>query len=211
MYVMEEMPDIHKTGERVLYPRFAMVNQVSTHELARSIASASSFSDGEVEGVLREIAAEMERRMAEGCSVRLDGIGVFTPSLALREGKEREEVGENATHRNAQSIVVGGINFRVDRALVERVNGRCYLERAPWKSVRSSQKYTLDERKAKALKYLETHPYLTVYEYRTLTGLLQTAATNELREWAHQSGAEIDISGRGSHRVYVLRAKADLE
>ena len=24
MYVMEEMPDIHGTGEQVLYPRFAM-------------------------------------------------------------------------------------------------------------------------------------------------------------------------------------------
>ena len=25
MYVMEEMPDIHGTGEQVLYPRFAMI------------------------------------------------------------------------------------------------------------------------------------------------------------------------------------------
>lgn len=33
-YVMEEMPDIHKTGERVLYPRFAMIDQVSTEQLA---------------------------------------------------------------------------------------------------------------------------------------------------------------------------------
>ena len=30
MYVMEEMPDIHGTGEQVLYPRFAMMDQVST-------------------------------------------------------------------------------------------------------------------------------------------------------------------------------------
>ena len=28
MYVMEEMPDIHGTGEQVLYPRFAMIDQV---------------------------------------------------------------------------------------------------------------------------------------------------------------------------------------
>ena len=26
MYVMEEMPDIHGTGEQVLYPRFAMID-----------------------------------------------------------------------------------------------------------------------------------------------------------------------------------------
>ena len=39
MYVMEEMPDIHGTGEQVLYPRFAMIDQVSTEDLIRQIAS----------------------------------------------------------------------------------------------------------------------------------------------------------------------------
>ena len=40
MYVMEEMPDIHGTGEQVLYPRFAMMEQVSTEDLIRQIASS---------------------------------------------------------------------------------------------------------------------------------------------------------------------------
>ena len=50
MYVMEEMPDIHGTGEQVLYPRFAMMDQVSTEELIRQIASSSGFNVGDVEG-----------------------------------------------------------------------------------------------------------------------------------------------------------------
>ena len=48
MYVMEEMPDIHGTGEQVLYPRFAMMDQVSTEELIRQIASSSGFNVGDV-------------------------------------------------------------------------------------------------------------------------------------------------------------------
>ena len=47
MYVMEEMPDIHGTGEQVLYPRFAMIDQVSTEDLIRQIASSSGFNVGE--------------------------------------------------------------------------------------------------------------------------------------------------------------------
>ena len=43
-YVMEEMPDIHKTGERVLYPRFAMIDQVSTEQLARNLSESSGFN-----------------------------------------------------------------------------------------------------------------------------------------------------------------------
>ena len=115
MYVMEEMPDIHGTGEQVLYPRFAMMDQVSTEDLIRQIASSSGFNVGDVEGVITQIGIEMAHQMAEGKSVKLDGIGTFSPSLALCKDKEREKTGEGETHRNARSIVVGSVNFRVDR------------------------------------------------------------------------------------------------
>ena len=46
----------------------------------------------------------MSHQMAEGRSVKLDDIGTFTPALMLRTGKEREEAGEKAKHRNAQSL-----------------------------------------------------------------------------------------------------------
>ena len=121
------------------------------------------------------IGIEMAHQMAEGKSVKLDGIGTFSPSLALCKDKEREKTGEGETHRNARSIVVGNVNFRVDRKMIRRINGRCLLERAPWKSQRSSQKYTPEQRLALAVIYLEEHPFLTVYEYRKLTGLLRTA------------------------------------
>ena len=118
MYVMEEMPDIHGTGEQVLYPRFAMMDQVSTEELIRQIASSSGFNVGDVEGVITQIGIEMAHQMAEGKSVKLDGIGTFSPSLALCKDKEREKAGEGETHRNARSIVVGNVNFRVDRKMI---------------------------------------------------------------------------------------------
>ena len=204
-YVMEEMPDIHKKGERVLYPRFAMIEQISTEQLAQFIAESSGFNMGDILGIVKQVAIEMANQMAQGRSVKLDDIGTFTPALALREGKEREEAGEGAKHRNAQSIVVGKVNFRVDMGLVRRINKRCLLERAPWKTRRSSQKFTPEQRHALAMKYLDTHPFLTVSEYQRLTGLLRTTATNELRQWAYQTDSSIDISGRGTHRVYIKK------
>ena len=104
-----------------------------------------------------------------------------------------------------EADVVGNVNFRVDRKMIRRINGRCLLERAPWKSQRSSQKYTSEQRLALAVRYLEEHPFLTVYEYRKLTGLLRTAATNELRQWAYTPGSGIGIDGRGTHRVYIKK------
>ena len=204
-YVMEEMPDIHKTGERVLYPRFAMIDQVSTEQLARNLSESSGFNVGDIIGIVKQLAIEMSHQMAEGRSVKLDDIGTFTPALMLRTGKEREEAGEKAKHRNAQSIVVGKVNFRVDMSLVYRINGRCLLERAPWKARRSSQKYAPEQRLALAVKYLESYSFLTVSEYQQLTGLLRTTATNELKEWAALPDSGIDTAGRGAHRVYVKK------
>lgn len=204
-YVMEEMPDIHKTGERVLYPRFAMIEQISTEQLAQFVAESSGFNVGDIVGIVKQVAIEMAHQMAQGRSVKLDDIGTFTPALALREGKEREEAGEGAKHRNAQSIVVGKVNFRVDMDMVGRINSRCLLERAPWKTRRSSRHFTPEERLALAVKYLDTHPFLTVSEYQRLTGLLRTTATNELRQWAYQADSGIDITGRGVHRVYIKK------
>lgn len=204
-YIMEEMPDIHGTGERILYPRLAMVEQMSTEDFVREIASSSGFNIGNVEGVITQIAIELAHQMEQGKSVKLDGVGTFTPSLALYEDKEREKAGEGETHRNARSIVVGNVNFRVDKVLVRRINGRCELERAPWKAQRSSQKYTPEQRLALAVKYLDQHPFLTVYEYRKLTGLLRTTATEELQRWAKLPDSGIGIDGRGTHRVYIKK------
>jgi 23S rRNA pseudouridine2604 synthase len=63
------------------------------------------------------------------------------------------------------------------------------LKRAPWKSQRSSQKYTPAQRLALAVRYLEEHPFLTVYEYRKLTD----AELNELYDQIKDSSNETVI------------------
>lgn len=206
-YVMKEMPDLKGTGERILYPQFAQIEQISTRQLVESIRGKSTFSEGEIEGLIRMIAHEMAYEMAQGHSVKLDGIGTFTPSLALQPGKEREEPEGEGGRRNARSIRVGSVNFRVEKKLVQEVNLHCKPVRAPWKARRSSQKYTEEERLTLALQYLDTEPYLSVADYQKLTGLLRTAATEELRRWASDPDTGIGIAGRGTHRVYVKREK----
>ena len=76
---MKEMPDLNGTGERVLYPQFAQIEQITTQQLAESIRGKSTYSEGEIEGLIRMIAQEMVHELAQGHSVKLDGIGTFTP------------------------------------------------------------------------------------------------------------------------------------
>lgn len=210
-YIMEEMPDIQKTGKKITYPKFARIDNADLKVLAERVGSVSGFSAGDIEGVLLQTAIEMAHLMAEGRSVKIDGIGTFTPALTLGKDKEREEAGEGGTHRNAQSIFIGGVNFRVDRRMIRNISDRCRLERAPWKRQYSSNKLTPEQRLALAVKYLESHPFLTVSEYRRMTGLLQTAATNELKQWGHQPDSGIGIAGRRVHRVYIKKQIVEME
>ena len=202
-YVMKEMPDLQGNGERVTYPQMVLLGQSSTRELAEYISLRSGFSPGMVEGIICELAEAMAHTMARGFSAKIDGIGTFTPGLVIGADKEREEADGDATHRNAQSIFVGKINFQAEKELVYKTNRHCTLRRAPWKPVRSSQKYTAGQRLEIARKHLEAHPFLTVRTYCQLTGLLRSSGTVELRKLSHTPGTVIGFSGFGSHRVYI--------
>ena len=202
-YEMQEMNLPNKEGKRVLYPRLVQRGQADTEYIARVLSQRSSFSKGAVAGLLQELADELAYQMGQGKSVKLDGIGTFVPALALREDKERETSEENSTHRNARSIIVGGINVRPEKSLISDTNYHCELERSQQKFHRSSQKFTPEQRLQRTKQYLSEHPYMTVRDYCRLTGLRHTTASLELKLWTGQPKTAITTSGRGTHKVYI--------
>lgn len=202
---MQEMNLPNKEGKRILYPRLVQRGQADTDYIAKNLAQKSSFSKGDVIGLLQELGDELAYQMRQGKSVKLDGIGTFVPSLALRTDKERETGEEDGTRRNARSIVVGSINFRAEKALLRNTNYNCDLERSQQKFQRSSQKYTPEQRLERAQQFLANHPFMTVRDYARLNGLRHTTASLELRKWAEQPENNITTSGRGTHKVYVRR------
>ena len=128
-YFMHEKPDMRKEGETLLYPRIEITGTCETDVLIEACIKGSTFNRGEVRGALDLIAGAMARFMAEGRSVRIEGIGLFTPTVSLKKGKERENIEGNSPRRNAASIKIGGINFRADRTLINETNTLCDLER----------------------------------------------------------------------------------
>ena len=149
--------------------------------------------------------------MGEGRSVKIDGLGIFTPTLGLREGFERESGEPDEQRRNAMSICISGVRFKPDKTLLRETAGQCTLERTSWKFRKSSQRYTPQERLKLAQDYLAEHSFMTVADYERLTGLLHTAAACELRMWRETEGSGISCHGRGSHRVYVARQDSPTE
>lgn len=200
---MEEMNDLNRTGRKRLYPRMEITGQVDLNKLAREISNDTTFTQGEVVGVVEALMKKIAQCIADGKSVKIEGIGMFTASLKLREGRQPEFADGQGNKRNAQSVVVGSVNFRPAKELLTEANRFFNPVRSTRKSRRSSSKYTSEQRLALALKFLEGQPFITVADYCRLTGLLHSTAAIELRKWAGMSGSGIGISGAGSHRVYV--------
>lgn len=206
-YEMQKMNLPNKDGKQLLYPRIVLRGQKGTKELAKNLAGSTTFRIGEVVGLLSGLSEEMSFMLAQGYSVKLEGVGTFTAGLGLVKGKERESGEEGDVRRNAQSIEVTDIHFQPEKEFVRQTAKACVLTRSQKKFRTSSTRLTEEQRKACALTYLEAHPFLTVRDYMTLTGLCHSTAALELKAWAHEPDSALDYEGMGSHRVYVRRGE----
>ena len=203
-YEMQELNiPSEEDGRRILYPRLVLEGQDGLDELTERMCRYTTFAPAEVKGIVQLLAEAMADSMARGRSVKIEGLGIFTPRLGVRKGFEPETGLPGSTRRNATAIRVDGVRFKPDKELVRDIDQACRLERSERKFRQSSRRYTPQQRLALAQDYLSTHPYLTVSLYERLTGLLHVAASRELRQWARQEGTGILASGMGSHRVYV--------
>ena len=190
-------------GEKVLFPRIKIWGQVDLDYLAQRINYSSTFTPGDIIGLVKSLTQAIAREMGEGHSVKVDGLGIFTPSLGLRKGFEREDAGQGGQKRNVRSICVDNIDFRADKDFIQETGMNCRLDRSQWKFRRSSDRYTAGERLELAQNYLKQHPILKVSDYCELTGLLRNAAARELKQWSETPDSGIGHTGRGSHRVYI--------
>lgn len=205
-YDMQESNLPNEEGKRILFPRMRLYGQNDLDAIVQKISYASSFTPGDIKGLVRSLADEIAYQMGQGHSVKIDGIGVFSPSLSLRDGYERESGEPGATKRNAMSTYLNNVNFRADKELIENAGQHCILNRTKWKFQHSSQMFSPQERLKMAQNYLTEHPFMTVSDYCHLTGLLHNSAARELKHWSEErEETGIDYRGRGSHKIYVKR------
>ena len=108
---MQEMKDLNNEGQTLLYPRKTLLyprivlkGQIGTEEMLESMTHGTTFNAAEAGGVLKLAATYLAKMMANGYSVRIEGIGIFAPTIGLKKGKEREQADGSGTRRNASSL-----------------------------------------------------------------------------------------------------------
>ena len=110
---------------------------------------------------------------------------------------------EGTTKRNAMSLGVTGVGFRVDKELVREVDSKCNLERGGESRLRRS-KYTKEERIERAIDYLRRNGVMHVRDYAALNDMSYAGAYKELRSELVGS-ATVTSRGYKSGKVYFLK------
>ena len=64
-------------------PRIELARTISSSELAQHIASRTSLNRGEISNVLNELNEAVTTFACQGTAVKIDGLGIFTPSIGL--------------------------------------------------------------------------------------------------------------------------------
>ena len=107
-YNMQELNLPGEDGKRILYPRMKLYGQVDLETITEKIAYASSFTRGDIIGLMQAITDEIAYQMGQGYSVKIDNLGVFTPALGLRQDRERETGEEGDTNLPEGHTFQGG-------------------------------------------------------------------------------------------------------
>lgn len=204
-YIKQEMVDLNGKGEVKAYYRMKTNRNIDFRELAMHVQQHHSIMNrGLVENVMSTVVDSLAELLGEGYSVTIDGLGTFKASLGLKRDKEMDTFDGEDSKRNARSLQLTGINFKVDKALVREANSYCKLEREGESRLHHSP-FTREERLALAQEYLNQNGAMKVKNYMELTGLSHTKAILELKQFRQDASTRITTIGRRSTLVYVKR------
>ena len=113
-YDLYQNPPRNGNADKGLHPRAVNHGTISTKELAERINKSSSFTQGDVLGLLSLLSDEIVNAFNESKSISIDGLGIFAVSLQSRPVSEAKEI-------HSQSIEVKNITFRASNQLKSRV------------------------------------------------------------------------------------------
>lgn len=196
-YVVKELPTgMAGNRKKRVYPKMQVYTEFDYDKVIELINTYSpSFSKGTIRGVLDTLGVVMASCLPMGHTLKIDGVGVFSLSLQFSDNKE----GGETKYRHVEAR---GVNFKVDKTLVNEINKENNFEREDYVQPKSSA-YSRDERLQRAIQYISKHGFITLQDYANMNDLSRSSASRELAFFVKTPDSGIGIKGTGSHKVWV--------
>ena len=212
-YVIKEMPTGMGNGsEGKTFPKMQVYTEFDYDKVVELVHTNSpAFSEATVRGVLDTLAVVMKSYLPMGHTMKIDNLGVFSLSLEFADNEpetvnqqEALETQETGPKKKYHHVKVKGVNFKVDKRLVEAINKENTFERTSG-NPSSPSPYSLEERLQRALNHIDKYGFITLQEYANLNRLSYSSASRELSKLVLDPSSGIKAKGAASHKVWVRR------
>ena len=209
-YVIKEMPTGMGNGsEGKVFPKMQVYTEFDYDKVVELVHTNSpAFSQATIRGVLDTLAVVMKSYLPMGHTMKIDNLGVFSLSLEFADNEtetaNQQEVQESESKKKYHHVRVKGVNFKVDKKLVDAINKENTFERTSSNST-SPSPYSLEERLQRALSHIDKHGFITLQEYANLNRLSYSTASRELAKLVLDPHSGINAKGAGSHKIWVKR------
>lgn len=207
-YKLVEMPDVHNTGKRKVYPKMVVNRTMSQADFIEHMKIYNrSLAPSTVEMAVTEVRDMLVRLLAMGYNVTLDELGTFSLSLGFEDDKP-QEMQSDKDKMTYRKVGVKNVNFKASPELLKDLKRETDhdLERdmGGVKVIRK-ELYSREERIARALKLIDEHGFIGLSDYAYINNLSRTAASLELKELCAGENSPIRSTGQHSHKVWVRR------
>ena len=209
-YVIKEMPTGMGNGKKGrLFPKMQVYTEFDYDKVVELIHTNSpAFSQATVRGVLDTLAVVMKSYLPMGHTMKIDNLGVFSLSLEFADNEvdsdNQQAPQKPASKKKYHHVRVKGVNFKVDKKMVDDINQENSFERTTANPT-SPSPYSLEERLQRALSHIDKHGFITLQEYANLNSLHYSTASRELAKLVLDPHSGIKAKGAGSHKVWVRR------
>ncbi len=207
-YELREL-NFSKGKKRKIYPKAKVYNMLDNARMAEMIKEYShAFTTSVIDGVLGTLPQALTSALSEGHTIKVNGLGVFSLSLDFDDDKPNE-LTDNKKDMSYRNIRIKTVNFKPDKAFMERLRKATKFEREDQSIVATHLKYTFQERARRARKFLETHHILTLTEYTNINGISPAGASRDLKRICADPDSGITPVGAASHKVWKLREESE--
>ena len=209
-YVIKEMPKGMGNGKKGrIFPKMQVYTEFDYDKVVELVHTNSpAFSQATIRGVLDTLAVVMKSYLPLGHTMKIDKLGVFSLSLEFADN-EADSTGQQITQeatskKKYHHVRAKGVNFKVDKRMVDDINKENSFERITGNST-SPSPYSLEERLQRALNHISKHGFITLQEYTNLNGLSYSTSSRELAKLVLVPQSGIKAKGTASHKVWVSR------
>lgn len=201
-FVLKEMNDLDGKGKGRVYPQVVINRLMTTEDLVERMQNNTRLGSAVIHATLLSLGENIATLLDSGFSVKIDNFGTFSLSLGFAD-KKGNKLEDEDDKMNYRRVMVKNITFKPESDLIFNINKNIRLERHVPGVVKSeSDSFTPEERRLRAIDFIEQHGQITLQEYANLNNISRSKASRELNKLEDIEGSGIIGYGNAPHKVW---------